>query len=74
MPGLLYADDIVLCGESEEDLREMVGHFGEVCRRIGLIASAYNSKGIVLGGKEGMRLYCVRILIFVMCFGRIKYI
>ena len=52
----------------------MVGHFGEVCRRIGLIASAYNSKGIVLGGKEGMRLYCVRILIFVMCFGRIKYI
>ena len=23
-PGLLYADDLVLCGESEEDLRVMV--------------------------------------------------
>ena len=22
--GLLYADDLVLCGESEEDLKEMV--------------------------------------------------
>ena len=25
LPGLLYADDLVLCGESEEDLRAMVG-------------------------------------------------
>ena len=24
MPGFLYADDLVLCGESEEDLRVMV--------------------------------------------------
>ena len=24
LPGLLYADDLVLCGESEEDLRAMV--------------------------------------------------
>ena len=23
LPGLLYADDLVLCGESEEDLRGM---------------------------------------------------
>ena len=25
LPGLLYEDDLVLCGESEEDLRVMVG-------------------------------------------------
>ena len=25
--GLLYVDDLVLCGESEEDLRTMVGSF-----------------------------------------------
>ena len=25
LPGLLYADDLVLCSESEEDLRAMVG-------------------------------------------------
>ena len=25
LPGLLYADDLVLCGELEEDLRVMVG-------------------------------------------------
>ena len=25
--GLLYADDLVLCSESEEDLRAMVGSF-----------------------------------------------
>ena len=25
--GHLYADDLVLCGELEEDLRAMVGHF-----------------------------------------------
>ena len=27
LPGLLYADDLVLCSESEEDLRGMVGSF-----------------------------------------------
>ena len=27
LPGLLYADDLVLSGESEEDLRAMVGSF-----------------------------------------------
>ena len=25
LPGLLYADNLVLCGESEEDLRLIVG-------------------------------------------------
>ena len=27
LPGLSYADDLVLCGESEEDLRAMVENF-----------------------------------------------
>ena len=27
LPGLLYTDDLVLCGELEEDLRVMVGLF-----------------------------------------------
>ena len=30
---LLYADDLVLFGESEDDLRAMVGRFDEVCSR-----------------------------------------
>ena len=32
LPGLLYADDLVLCGEWEEDLILMVEWFVEVCR------------------------------------------
>ena len=36
LPGLLYADDLVLCGESEENMRVMVGRFVEVCRSRGL--------------------------------------
>ena len=32
LPGLLCADDLVLCGESEEDLRAIGGRFIEVCR------------------------------------------
>ena len=28
LPSLLYADDLVLCGESEEDLKVMMGRFG----------------------------------------------
>ena len=36
LPGLLYADDLVLFSKSEEDLRAMVGHFVELCRRRGL--------------------------------------
>ena len=30
LPGILYADDLVLCSESEEDLRVMVGQFAEL--------------------------------------------
>ena len=49
LPGPLYADDLVLCGESEEDLRAMVGRFVEVCRRRSLKVNEGKSKMIVLG-------------------------
>ena len=51
---LLYADDLFLCGESEEDLRVMVGQFAEVCRRRGLKVNASKSKVMVLNGEEGL--------------------
>ena len=54
LPGLLYADDSVLSGESEEDLRAMVGHLIEVCRRRGLKVNAGKSNVMVLGGEEGL--------------------
>ena len=54
LPGLLFADDLVLCGESEEDLRAMVGWFVETCRRGGLKVNAGKSKVMVLNGEEGL--------------------
>ena len=54
LPGPLYADDLVLRGESEEDLRAMMGRFAEVCRRKGLKVSAGKSKVMVLNGEEGL--------------------
>ena len=48
LPGLLCADDLVLYGESEEDLRAMVGLFVEMCRR----RNAGNRKVMVLNGEE----------------------
>ena len=49
----LYADDLDLHGELEEDLRAMVGCFVKVCRRRGLKANAGKSKVMVLGGGRG---------------------
>ena len=54
LPGLLYTDDLVFCGESEEDLRAMVGCFVEVCRRRGLKVNAVKSKVMVLSREEGL--------------------
>ena len=53
MPGLLYADVLVLYGESEEDLRAMVERFIDVCRR-GLKVNAGKSKVIIMNGEEGL--------------------
>ena len=33
LPGPLYGDDLVLCGELKEELRATVGQFSEVCRQ-----------------------------------------
>ena len=44
LPGLLYADDLVLCGESEEALMAMLRRFVEVYRRRGLKFNAGKSK------------------------------
>ena len=52
--GLLYEDDLVLIGESEEDLRAMVRWFVEVCRRRGLKVNAGKGKVMVLNGEEGL--------------------
>ena len=52
--GLLYLDDLVLCGESEEDLRAMVRRFAEVCRRRGLKVNASKINLMVLNGEEGL--------------------
>ena len=54
LPDLLYADDLFLCGKSEQDLRVMVRWFAEVCRRRGLKVNAGKSKVIVLNGEEGL--------------------
>ena len=53
MPGLLYADDLVLCGELEENLRVTVGRFAEVCRMRGLKFNIGKSKVMVLNSEEG---------------------
>ena len=44
----------ILCGESEENLRAMVGWFTEVCSRRGLKVNAGKSKVMVLNGEEGL--------------------
>ena len=54
MPVLLYADDLLLCDETEDDLRAEVGRFAEVCRRRTLKFNAGKSKGVILNGEEGL--------------------
>ena len=53
-PGLLHADDLVICGESEKDLRVMVARFAEVCRRRGHKVNVGKSRVMVLDGEEGL--------------------
>ena len=52
LPCLLYADDLVLCVESEEDLSAMLGQFAEVCKRGGLKVNVSKSKVMVMNGEE----------------------
>ena len=53
LPALLYADDLVLCGESEDDLRAMMQRFVEVCRK-SLKVNADKSKVMGMNGEEGL--------------------
>ena len=53
LPDLLYTDDLFLWGESEEDLRIMVGHFVELCMRRGMKVNVGKSKVMVLNEEEG---------------------
>ena len=53
MPGLLYADDLALCGKLEEDLWAMVECFVEVCRR-GMKINASKNKVVVLGREHAV--------------------
>ena len=55
LPGLLYADVLVLCGDSREELRAMMGRFVEVYGRRDLKVNAGTSKVMVLGGEEGLK-------------------
>ena len=55
MPDLLYADDLVRCGESEKDLRVVVGWFAEVCRRRRLKVNA-GKQGVGTEWRGGIRV------------------
>ena len=74
MSGLLYADDLVLCGESEEDLRVMVEWFDEVCRRKGLKVNAGKSKVMALNGEEGLECEVHIDRIRLKHFSEFKYL
>ena len=50
----MYAEDLVLCGDSEEDLRTIVGRFIKVYMRRGLKVNVGKSKVILIGGEEGL--------------------
>ena len=54
LPGLLYADVLVLCCQSEEDLRVMVGLFVEVCRKRGMKVNSGKSKVMAMNREEGL--------------------
>ena len=53
LPSLLYVDNLIMCGESEEDLRAIVERFTEMYRR-GLKVNTCKSKVVVLDGEEGL--------------------
>ena len=52
LAGLLYPDDMVLCGNSEEDQKVKVVSFVEVYRRRDLKVNADKSKVMPLSGKK----------------------
>ena len=78
MPGLSYADDLVLHGKSKQELTVKEGHFVEVCRRRGLKVNVDKSKLMVLGEEEkleceicvdGAQLEQMSVFKYLGCFG-----
>ena len=67
--GLLYADDLVLYGESEEELWSRVGTFFEVCWKRGLKLNAGDGEeGLECGVcVDGMRLENVLEFKYLEC-------
>ena len=64
-------DDLVLCGESEEDLKVIVRWFAEVCRRRGLKVNESKSKVMVLNGEEGLDCEVhVDVICLKQCFSK----
>ena len=57
LPGLFHTDDLVLCGESEEDLKAMVERFVEVCRRRGLKVNTGKGRVMLMNGEEGLECW-----------------
>ena len=51
LPGILYAYDLVLYGKSERDIRAIVGHFVDVCRRA-LKVNTGKSKVVLFSGER----------------------
>ena len=71
-----------MCVGLEEDLKMIVGHFGELCRRTGLKVKAGKNKMVALGGKEGLEcdIYvdgiCLEHVLeikYLGCFRQIRY-
>ena len=54
LPDHLHTDDLILCGETEEDLRAMVGRFVEMCRRRSLKVNVGKRRMMILNGEEGL--------------------
>ena len=74
LSGLLYANDLVLCCELEEELGVIVGRFIEVCRRRGLKGNAGKSKMMLLGGEEGLECEVCVNGIRLEYFSEFKYL
>ena len=51
LPGFLYADDFVFCGELEENIRVMMGCLVEASRRRSLKVNADDREVMVLNRK-----------------------
>ena len=52
MPGLLFADDLVLCGKPEEDMKVIVERFVKLCRSSGLKVNVDKSRVVGLCEEE----------------------